>query len=122
MSYYNRNSRWLAPLLVIALLTLTPVVLSTFDVNRLDGGGPMPPVPVWMATVAKVGVVLATVLAALGACFTNTLSAHLARVVLPGIALGVLLAEVGLSGPQLLIAMALLWIVLGGLDYRSGKV
>lgn len=117
MSYFNRNGKWLNPLVGICILTLTPMLLSGFN----DSGTPSV-VPAWMLILAKVGIVLGAFSAAIGACFTDTLSGHVVRVALPGLALGVMLASVGVTGSHLIFGVVVLWLALGGLNWRYRKV
>ena len=73
--------------------------------NDGAGGKPMP-VPSWLWTMACGAAILGAFLVGVGAVFTDTLSADILRVVMPGIALAMALTLAGQSLTTTLLLVA----------------
>jgi len=107
MNYFERNQRWLAPLMAILVLSTTPLLMGI--IGAADGPAFEP--PKWMILLSQVGIALGCFSAGLGAAFTNTLSADIIKVVLPGIGAGMVLMLAGLTLQLTLAGTVLLWAI-----------
>ncbi len=116
-AYYQRNQRWLMPLLGLAILVMVPLTLTMFDSGL---GGKPAALPGWMHAVAYGGCILGAFLVGLGAVFTDTLSADILRVVLPAGALTMALLLCGLSVTMTLLFAAVACAVLALAGRRRG--
>ena len=67
IKYFDRNRRWLGPIMAGAMIGLPPVMMQVI------GGTASVVVPVW---ITLTGLVIAAFAAGVGAMFTHTSSAH----------------------------------------------
>lgn len=74
--YFDKNRRWLNPVIAGFIVCMTPLILSTI--------GQATPIPLW---VSKAAFVLSVFLAGFGAMMTDTTSAKVIRYV--GFSLGI---------------------------------
>jgi hypothetical protein len=89
--YYARNQRWLNPLFGIAAIACSQLVLQIAISDAFVDGKPVP-LPNWSVNLAAGGISLGCFVAGFAASTTDTFSARIARTVLMGLAIGVILA------------------------------
>jgi hypothetical protein len=117
MNYYRRNQRWLNPLIAVVILAAWRPLLSSLDEAVVNQA--LKAEPAWVTSLTWPSAFLGVVAVGFGAALTETLSAEILKLAVPGVFLALLLVVLDVSVGTVALCTVVAWVAMGTLRIRS---